>query len=280
MIQFFLSQSPVLQALLAGCFTWGITAAGASLVFLVRTVNQRLLDGMMGFAAGVMIAASVWSLLIPSIGMAEEAGGFPWVPAATGFAAGWIFLWVLDLGIPHLHIGLPVEKAEGPKSSFHRTTLLVIAITLHNIPEGLAIGVAFGAVAAGLPTAALAGAIALTIGIGIQNFPEGLAISMPLRREGMSKLKSFWYGQLLGSCGTSRSSGRSSGGAYCAASSPVRTRVCGRRNVLRGGRGGDPRIPAERKRRICDSRVSYRISGNDDPGCCTWIARWSVIFFR
>jgi ZIP family zinc transporter len=196
MIQFFLSQSPVFQALLAGCFTWGITAAGASLVFLVRTVNQRLLDGMMGFAAGVMIAASVWSLLIPSIAMAGEAGGFPWVPAATGFAAGWIFLWMLDLGIPDLHLGLPVDKAEGPKSSFHRSTILVIAITLHNIPEGLAIGVAFGAVAAGLPSAALVGAIALTIGIGIQNFPEGLAISMPLRREGMSKLKSFWFGQL------------------------------------------------------------------------------------
>lgn len=196
MIQFFLSLSPVFQALIAGCFTWGITAAGASLVFLVRTVNQRLLDGMMGFAAGVMIAASVWSLLIPSIRMAEEAGGISWVPAATGFAAGWIFLWVLDRGIPHLHIGFPVEKAEGPKSSFHRSTLLVIAITLHNIPEGLAIGVAFGAVAAGLPSAALVGAIALTIGIGIQNFPEGLAVSMPLRREGMSKLKSFWFGQL------------------------------------------------------------------------------------
>ena len=196
MIEFFLSQPPALQAFLAGCFTWGVTAAGASLVFLVRTVNQRLLDGMLGFAAGVMIAASVWSLLIPSIGMAEEAGGLPWVPAATGFAAGWIFLWVLDRGIPHLHIGLPVEKAEGPKSSFHRSTLLVIAITLHNIPEGLAIGVAFGAIAAGLPSAALAGAVALTIGIAIQNFPEGLAISMPLRQEGMSKLRSFWVGQL------------------------------------------------------------------------------------
>ncbi len=196
MIEFFLSQPPALQAFLAGCFTWGVTAAGASLVFLVRTVNQRLLDGMLGFAAGVMIAASVWSLLIPSIGMAEKAGGLPWFPSATGFAAGWIFLWMLDRGIPHLHIGLPVEKAEGPQTSFHRSTLLVLAITLHNIPEGLAIGVAFGAVAAGLPAAALAGAVALTLGIAIQNFPEGLAISMPLRREGMSKLRSFWFGQL------------------------------------------------------------------------------------
>lgn len=195
-IEYFCSQPPVLQALLAGCFTWGITALGASVVFLTRTASQRFLDGMMGFAAGVMIAASFWSLLAPSIAMAEEIGSIPWVPAAIGFAAGWIFLWVLDRGIPHLHIGFPIEKAEGPKSSFHRTTLLVLAITLHNIPEGLAIGVAFGALAAGMPTAALAGAVALTLGIGIQNFPEGLAISMPLRRDGMEPLKSFWYGQL------------------------------------------------------------------------------------
>jgi len=196
MMEFFFSLHPVVQALLAGCFTWGITALGASLVFLTRTVNQRLLDGMMGFAAGVMISASFWSLLIPAIRMSEEAGAVPWLPAAAGFTAGWVFLWVLDRGIPHLHIGLPLDKAEGPKTSFQRTTLLVMAITLHNIPEGLAIGVAFGAVAAGFPSAAIAGAAALTIGIGIQNFPEGLAISMPLRREGMSKLRSFWFGQL------------------------------------------------------------------------------------
>jgi ZIP family zinc transporter len=196
MLDFFFSLHPVLQALLAGCFTWSITALGASVVFLSRTVNQRLLDGMMGFAAGVMIAASFWSLLLPSIRMAEEAGIVSWVPAAMGFAAGWIFIWVLDCGIPHLHIGLPLEKAEGPKTSLQRTSLLVIAITLHNIPEGLAIGVAFGAIAAVLPAAALAGAVALTLGIGIQNFPEGLAISMPLRREGLSRLRSFWYGQL------------------------------------------------------------------------------------
>lgn len=195
-IDYFCSQPPVIQALLAGCFTWGITALGASVVFLLRTINQKFLDGMMGFAAGVMIAASFWSLLIPSITMAEEMGSVPWVPAATGFLGGWIFLWMLDSGIPHLHIGLPIEKAEGPKSSFHRATLLVLAITIHNIPEGLAIGVAFGAVAAGMPEVALAGAFALTLGIGIQNFPEGLAISMPLRREGISRLRSFWYGQL------------------------------------------------------------------------------------
>ena len=194
MLEFFLAQHPVVQALMAGCFTWGITAAGASLVFLARTVNQRLLDGMMGFAAGVMIAVSFWSLLIPAIAMAGEAGNLPWFPAAVGFAIGWLFLWALHLVIPHLHIGF--SEAEGPRSSLQRTTLLVIAITLHNIPEGLTIGVAFGAVAAGIPSAALAGAIALTIGIGIQNFPEGLAISMPLRCEGISRLRSFWYGQL------------------------------------------------------------------------------------
>ena len=194
MIEFFLGQHPVVLALIAGCFTWGITALGASVVFFTRTVNQRLLDGMMGFAAGVMIAASFWSLLIPAITLAEDAGFISWFPAAVGFAAGWIFLWVLHLLIPHLHIGF--AEAEGPKSSLNRTTLLVIAITLHNIPEGLAIGVAFGAITAGSSQAAFAGAIALTIGIGIQNFPEGLAISMPLRREGLSRLRSFWYGQL------------------------------------------------------------------------------------
>jgi ZIP family zinc transporter len=187
---------PVMLSFIAGCFTWSVTALGASTVFLTRMVNQRLLDGMMGFAAGVMIAASFWSLLIPAIAMAGDSGDVPWIPAAVGFAAGWIFLWVLDRSIPHLHIGFAVDKAEGPKVSLQRTTLLVIAITLHNIPEGLAIGVAFGALAAGVPSAAYAGAFALALGIGIQNFPEGLAISMPLRREGMSKLRSFWYGQI------------------------------------------------------------------------------------
>ncbi|MDD1659887.1 MAG: ZIP family metal transporter, partial [Methanomicrobiales archaeon] len=146
MLSFFFSLDPVAQALLAGCFTWSVTALGASAVFLTRSVNQRLLDGMMGFAAGVMISASFWSLLIPSIAMAEETGAVPWIPAAAGFAAGWLFILVLDRLVPHLHIGFPEEKAEGPKTSLRRTTLLVMAITLHNIPEGLAIGVAFGAI--------------------------------------------------------------------------------------------------------------------------------------
>ncbi len=190
--------SPIMQALLAGLFTWGVTALGAGAVFLTREVNRKLLDTMLGFAAGVMIAASYWSLLEPAIAMGEE-GRFPgWVPAAIGFLLGGIFLRLIDAILPHLHIGLPMEEAEGVSTTWKRTTLLILAVTIHNIPEGLAVGVAFGAVAAGLPAATLSGAIALAIGIGIQNFPEGMAISMPLRGEGMSARKSFWYGQLSG----------------------------------------------------------------------------------
>jgi ZIP family zinc transporter len=143
-----------------------------------------------------MIAASFWSLLTPAIEMSEGKDIPAWVPAAAGFLFGGIFLRGIDKILPHLHLGFPIEEAEGIKTSWQRSTLLVLAITLHNIPEGLAVGVAFGAVAAGIPSATLAGAIALAIGIGIQNFPEGLAVSLPLRREGMSRLKSFWYGQL------------------------------------------------------------------------------------
>ncbi len=188
--------TPVQQALLAGLFTWGVTALGAGLVFATRTVSQRVLDGMLGFAGGVMIAASFWSLLSPAIAM-SEGGPLPaWVPAAGGFALGAVFLRLIDVILPHLHIGFPTEEAEGIHTHWRRSTLLVLAITLHNIPEGLAIGVAFGAVAAGFPEATLPGAIALALGIGIQNFPEGFAVSVPLRREGMSRLKSFWYGQL------------------------------------------------------------------------------------
>ena len=153
---------------------------------------------MLGFAAGVMIAASYWSLLAPAIEMSEGQSLPSWVPATVGFLLGAVFLRGLDRILPHLHPGFPTDQAEGIKTSWQRSTLLVLAITLHNIPEGLAVGVAFGAVAAGLPSATLAGAVALAIGIGIQNFPEGLAVSMPLRREGLSQAKSFWYGQLSG----------------------------------------------------------------------------------
>jgi len=152
----------------------------------------------MGFAAGVMIAASFWSLLAPAIEMAEQTSTPAWIPASVGFLLGGLFLRVVDNFLPHLHIGFPKEDSEGIKTSWQRSILLVLAITLHNIPEGLAVGVAFGAVKAGLPSATLAGAVALAIGIGIQNFPEGTSVSVPLRREGFSRRKSFWYGQMSG----------------------------------------------------------------------------------
>lgn len=198
-MNWFAAQTPIVQSLLAGLFTWGVTAAGAGLVFFTRSVNQKLLDAMMGFAAGVMIAASFWSLLVPAIEMATSQGIAGWIPAAIGFLLGGLFLRFSDAFLPHLHIGHPKEAAEGLKTTWRRTTLLVLAITLHNIPEGLAIGVLYGAAASGLEVAGeatLAGAIALSVGIGLQNFPEGVAVSMPLRREGVSIRKSFWYGQL------------------------------------------------------------------------------------
>ncbi|RMG74793.1 MAG: ZIP family metal transporter [Bacteroidetes bacterium] len=191
-------QHPVVQALLATLFTWGVTALGASLVFFFKRINRKVLDGMMGFAAGVMIAASFWSLLNPAIEMAEQMGQTAWLSAALGFMLGGVFIWSIDRILPHLHVGFPREQAEGINTSWHRSILLVLAITLHNIPEGLAVGVAFGAVAAGLPSASFAAALALAIGIGIQNFPEGASVALPLRREGFSRWKSFTYGQLSG----------------------------------------------------------------------------------
>lgn len=189
---------PVMQAFLATLFTWGVTAAGAALVFFTGTINQRFMDSMLGFAAGVMIAASFWSLLAPGIEMAEQMGMVPWQTAVIGFMGGGIFMRLCDAFLPHLHPGLALSKKEGVKTSWRRSTLLVLAITLHNIPEGLAVGVAFGAVAAGLPAATIGSAIALAIGIGLQNFPEGTAVSMPLRREGMGRKKAFLLGQASG----------------------------------------------------------------------------------
>lgn len=193
--------SPLTQSLLAGCFTWFVTALGASVVFVSRRVNRRLLDTMMGFAAGVMIAASFWSLLVPSIEMAEMQGLPGWVPAAIGFLLGGLFLRIADGVIPHLHPGAQRSNAEGPETSWRRATLLVLAITLHNIPEGLAVGVTFGAAALPLELstgATLTAAVALSVGIGLQNFPEGIAVAMPLRGDGHSRGVSFWYGQLSG----------------------------------------------------------------------------------
>ncbi len=198
MYTWFTELNPIIQALLATLFTWGMTAAGAALVFLGKGLSRKTLDGMLGFAAGVMIAASYWSLLAPAIEMSENMGVPSWLPAVVGFLMGGVVLRLIDAVLPHLHIYMPASEAEGVQTSWRRTTLLVLAITLHNIPEGLAVGVAFGAVASGFESATLAGAVALAVGIGIQNFPEGTAVSMPLRREGVSKGKSFWYGQLSG----------------------------------------------------------------------------------
>ena len=192
-IHFFESIDPILAAFLATTFTWGLTAFGASFVFFFKTMNRVVLDGMLGFTGGVMVAASFWSLLAPAIEMSEGDGFIKVIPAAVGFLLGAIFIFGLDKVLPHMHINF--KETEGIKSPWQRTTLLVLAITLHNIPEGLAVGVLFGGVAAGIPEASIAGAVTLAIGIGIQNFPEGIAVSMPLRRMGMSRTKSFMYGQ-------------------------------------------------------------------------------------
>ncbi|MDR1909751.1 MAG: ZIP family metal transporter [Spirochaetaceae bacterium] len=194
----FSAQNVIVQALLATLFTYGVTMLGAGMVFFFKTIDRRVLDGMLGFAAGVMIAASFWSLLQPAIAMSEEAGQMPWLPALIGFLAGGGFLALVDRVLPHLHIEYKTEDAEGIKTDWSRSVLLVLAITMHNIPEGLAVGVSFGAAAAGIPGAGLAGALSLALGIGLQNFPEGAAVSIPLRRDGFSRLKAFWYGQLSG----------------------------------------------------------------------------------
>ena len=196
MVAFFEQFSPVIQSLIATTFTWGVTALGAAGVFLSKEINRKLMDGMLGFAAGIMIAASYWSLLAPSIEISESLGLPAYLPPAVGFMMGGVVLWGIDRLLPHLHMGLPISSAEGIKTSWQRSILLVLAITLHNIPEGMAIGVAFGAASVGIPGATVASAVALALGIGLQNFPEGLAISAPLRREGLSRGKSFWYGQL------------------------------------------------------------------------------------
>lgn len=193
LVDYFESIDPILAALYATLFTWFVTAFGASFVFFFKTMNRAVLDGMLGFTGGVMVAASYWSLLAPAIEMSEGEGFQKVIPAAVGFMLGALFLFGLDKILPHLHINF--QETEGVKSPWQRTTLLVLAITLHNIPEGLAVGVLFGGVAAGIPEASIAGALTLAIGIGIQNFPEGIAVSMPLRRMGMSRTKSFMYGQ-------------------------------------------------------------------------------------
>ena len=194
-IQYFETINPILAALYATLFTWGLTALGASLVFFFKTMNRAVLDGMLGFTGGVMVAASFWSLLAPGIEMSPGEGFEKVVPAAVGFLLGALFLFGLDKILPHLHINFKESEKEGIKTPWHKTTLLTLAITLHNIPEGLAVGVLFGGVAAGFDGASIGGAVALALGIGLQNFPEGIAVAMPLRRQGLSRWRSFNYGQ-------------------------------------------------------------------------------------
>ena len=173
------------------------TTLGSAIVFLMKNkMNTKVQKLLLGFASGVMIAASIWSLITPSIEMAEEQGIVSWIPAAIGFLFGIIFLLVLDSIIPHLHLNS--KKPEGIKAKLKNTTMMVLAVTLHNIPEGMAVGVVFAGVLAQNTTITLAGAFALSIGIAIQNFPEGAIISMPLKNEGMSKIKAFFYGTLSG----------------------------------------------------------------------------------
>jgi ZIP family zinc transporter len=194
-ISYFESIDPVLAAFYATVFTWGLTALGAALVFFFKTMNRAVLDGMLGFTGGVMVAASFWSLLAPGIEMSSGEGFEKVIPAAVGFLLGALFLFGLDKVLPHLHINFKESEKEGIKTPWHKTTLLTLAITLHNIPEGLAVGVLFGGVAAGFDGASIGGAVALALGIGLQNFPEGFAVAMPLRRQGLSRKKSFMYGQ-------------------------------------------------------------------------------------
>ncbi|NRA10773.1 MAG: ZIP family metal transporter [Crocinitomicaceae bacterium] len=197
MVTYLGSIDPVLAAFYATMFTWFLTALGASLVFFFKTLHRGVLDAMLGFTGGVMVAASFWSLLAPAIEMSEVTyPSMKWMPAAVGFLVGALFLFVLDKIMPHLHINFREDEKEGVKTEWHKTTLLVMAITLHNIPEGLAVGVVFGAAGMGIDGVTTAAAVSLAIGIGIQNFPEGFAVAMPLRRQGVSRRKSFWYGQM------------------------------------------------------------------------------------
>lgn len=195
-VDFLSDFGPVEQALMAGLFTWLMTAAGAGLVILFKEIERKILDAMLGFAAGVMMAASFWSLLAPSLELSEGLDIPVWLPALIGFLLGGAGMRLIDLYLPHLHPGAPPEETEGVKTTWHRSMLLVSAITLHNIPEGLAIGVAFGAAASGSEGYTVGAAVALAIGIGLQNFPEGAAVSLPLRREGLSRRDSFLWGQL------------------------------------------------------------------------------------
>ncbi len=196
-IHWFETVDPVMAAFVATTFTWFVTASGASLVFFFKSLNRAVLDIALGFTGGVMVAASIWSLIMPALEMSSGEGFQKVGPTVIGFLLGALFIFALDKLIPHIHLNYEkVSEAEGPKTKMNKTLLLVLAITLHNIPEGLAVGVLFGGAASGMEGATIGGAVALALAMAIQNFPEGFAVSMPLRRQGMSRGKSFWYGQL------------------------------------------------------------------------------------
>lgn len=201
MIEWLLSQHVILLAFLAGLFTWGCTILGSAVVFFFTQVNRRLLDATMGFAAGVMIAASFWSLLNPALEFAQaDYGTMAWLPVAIGFLVGGFSLRLIDVLVPHLHLGMDLSEAEGiqPKKKLSKTALLFLAITIHNFPEGLALGVTFGALASSQQpsVAALVAALSLTVGIGLQNIPEGAALSIPIRAEGRSRKWAFFVGAM------------------------------------------------------------------------------------
>ncbi len=194
MFEWFSNLSPVYQAGLATIFTWSVTALGASLVFLMKKINKTFMDGMLGFAAGVMIAASFWSLLNPGITLAEDLGLNAWIMASLGFVSGGLLLFISD----NIYKLVQKKNKNNKKESFKRCLMLILSITIHNIPEGLAVGVAFGTLGLDLTGATLTGALTVALGIGLQNFPEGSAVSFPLRREGYSRTKAFLYGQASG----------------------------------------------------------------------------------
>jgi len=198
MVELFTSLNPVLQALIVATITWLMTALGAAMIFTTSGVNRKFMDGMLGFAAGIMLSATFWSLLEPAVRMSQGKSLPAWLPVSIGFFAGVMVIAGIDKILPHLHLDAPLKNAEGIKTTWKRSILLVLAITLHNIPEGLAIGVVFGAAASGNSAVALPAALVIVLGIGIQDIPEGMAVSFPLHREGLSRFKSFWYGQLSG----------------------------------------------------------------------------------
>ena len=265
-MEFFMELSPPLRALIAGLFTWGFTALGASGVFLAKRPGQKTLDVMLGFAGGVMVAASFWSLLAPAIEISEELGYPGWLPPVAGFLAGGAALRLLDMAMPHLHPAMAETAPDGPPSSLRRTTLLVLAITLHNIPEGLAVGVAFGAMGA-MPEATFAGAAALALGMGLQNFPEGLAVSMPLRREGLSRARAFFYRLLLRAALRDRRAGlrvhRRSARLGCAARPALRARVRGGGYDFRRRRRDGAGVAGLGQRRPRDDGLPHRLRRHD-----------------